>query len=83
MPLARYVSTRTGALEPPTYVTRSGKGPHPRQDGPHAHFVAFTDHGSVLHHIDLGTDSVWSYRLDQQTRISEETVLKIAPGSGR
>jgi 6-phosphogluconolactonase (cycloisomerase 2 family) len=55
----------SGALgERTALVTHSSPQPGPGQDGPHAHqFVTSPDGGHVLA-VDLGTDTVYSYRLD-------------------
>ena len=72
-----------GVLQPPVYLTRSGHGPNAaRQEGPHAHCVAFTDDGTVLHLVDLGTDSIVSHRLDAAGRAVETAALTLADGSG-
>ncbi|MEU6348524.1 lactonase family protein [Streptomyces sp. NPDC047072] len=48
-------------------VTHSTPAPGPGQEGPHAHqFVTSPDGGHVLA-VDLGTDTVYSYRLNQRT----------------
>jgi 6-phosphogluconolactonase (cycloisomerase 2 family) len=55
----------SGALgERTDVVTHTRPGPGPGQDGPHAHqFVTGPDPETVLA-VDLGTDTVYSYRLD-------------------
>ncbi len=76
-------SVRNGELRPPTYLTRSGCGPNPeRQEGPHAHYVAFTDSGTVLHHVDLGTDTILSYRLNAGNDVEKTMALSVTAGSG-
>ncbi|MCI4146247.1 MULTISPECIES: lactonase family protein [unclassified Streptomyces] len=58
----------SGALgERTALVTHSSPAPAPGQQGPHAHqFVTAPDGGHVLA-VDLGTDTVYTYRLDEQT----------------
>ncbi len=55
-----------GRLRPATDVVRhEGSGANPeRQDGPHAHMIAPTPEGRAILATDLGTDTVWVYRLD-------------------
>ncbi|MEV6538870.1 lactonase family protein [Streptomyces sp. NPDC051665] len=55
----------SGALgERTALVKHSSPQPGPGQDGPHAHqFVTAPDGGHVLA-VDLGTDTVYTYRLD-------------------
>ncbi|MFI6435797.1 lactonase family protein [Streptomyces sp. NPDC050759] len=48
-------------------VTHSSPAPGPGQEGPHAHqFLTSPDGGHVLA-VDLGTDTVYSYRLNERT----------------
>jgi 6-phosphogluconolactonase len=48
-------------------VRHEGSGPDPqRQDGPHAHQVVTDPSGRHVLAVDLGTDSVYTYRLDER-----------------
>lgn len=74
-----------GALGEATHVVRhEGGGADPqRQAGPHAHMIV-TDpvRGHVLA-ADLGTDTVYRYRLEEATgRLSLDDEIRLAPGSG-
>ena len=65
------------------YTKQEGTGPNlSRQEGPHAHDVAFTDKGAVLHIVDLGTDSVVTHRLGPDNAIEETTCLTLPAGCG-
>ncbi|MGW1002539.1 lactonase family protein [Streptomyces sp. NPDC002520] len=73
-----------GALgERTDLVTHTSPAPGPGQQGPHAHqFITSPDGGHVLA-VDLGTDTVYSYRLD----LSKGTLTEVAqahtrPGAG-
>lgn len=62
-----------------------GTGPHDRQDGPHAHCIVPSPHGSFLYATDLGTDQIVRYRFDpdastEPLRYIGQTEMK--PGSG-
>mgnify|MGYP001049553123 CR=1 FL=1 len=71
-----------GVVQPPTYHTRTGHGPNAgRQEGPHAHYVAFTDQGTVLHLVDLGSDSIVSHRLNGEGNATEIATLTVAAGA--
>ncbi|MFE3413908.1 lactonase family protein [Streptomyces mirabilis] len=74
----------SGALgERTDLVTHSSPAPGPGQDGPHAHqFVTSPDGGHVLA-VDLGTDTVYTYRLDQSKgTLTEVSQAHTRPGSG-
>jgi 6-phosphogluconolactonase len=74
----------SGALgERAGLVTHSTPAPGPGQEGPHAHqFVTSPDGGHVLA-VDLGTDTVYTYRLDEKTgRLTEAAQAHTRPGAG-
>ncbi|MGF0176477.1 lactonase family protein [Streptomyces sp. Marseille-Q5077] len=74
----------SGALgERTDLVTHSAPAPGPGQDGPHAHqFDTSPDGGHVLA-VDLGTDTVYSYRLDQKAgTLAEVARAQTEPGAG-
>ncbi|WP_189955678.1 lactonase family protein [Streptomyces alanosinicus] len=74
----------SGALgERTDLVTHSSPAPGPGQDGPHAHqFITAPDGGHVLA-VDLGTDTVYSYRLDQaKGTLTEVAQAHTRPGAG-
>ncbi|CAM5366828.1 Lactonase family protein OS=Streptomyces alboniger OX=132473 GN=CP975_32890 PE=3 SV=1 [Streptomyces alboniger] len=64
-------------------VTHSSPAPGPGQQGPHAHqFITSPDGGHVLA-VDLGTDTVYTYRLDERTgRLTEVAQAHTRPGAG-
>lgn len=61
-----------------------GRGLRPdRQEGPHAHAVVADPHRRWLLSADLGTDSVWIYRLDHAgAGLALHGQAALAPGSG-
>jgi 6-phosphogluconolactonase (cycloisomerase 2 family) len=74
----------SGALgERADLVTHSSPSPGPGQQGPHAHqFLTSPDGGHVLA-VDLGTDTVYSYRLNEKTgRLTEVAQAHTRPGAG-
>ncbi|WP_037804204.1 lactonase family protein, partial [Streptomyces resistomycificus] len=74
----------SGALgERTDLVTHSRPAPGPGQEGPHAHqFVTSPDGGHVLA-VDLGTDTVYTYRLDERTgRLTEVAQAHTRAGAG-
>ncbi|MFF7374758.1 lactonase family protein [Streptomyces massasporeus] len=64
-------------------VRHTSPPPGPGQDGPHAHqFVTSPDGGHVLA-VDLGTDTVYTYRLDEKTgTLTEVAQAHTRPGAG-
>ncbi|MFF7047449.1 lactonase family protein [Streptomyces griseorubiginosus] len=64
-------------------VTHSRPAPGPGQEGPHAHqFLTAPDGGHVLA-VDLGTDTVYSYRLNERTgALAEVAQAHTRPGAG-
>ncbi|POX41484.1 6-phosphogluconolactonase [Streptomyces sp. Ru73] len=78
------VDPATGALgERTALVTHSAPPPGPGQDGPHAHqFVTSPDGGHVLA-VDLGTDTVYTYRLDPLAgTLRQVSTAALRPGAG-
>ncbi|WP_406176497.1 lactonase family protein [Streptomyces sp. NBC_00996] len=74
----------SGALgERTDLVTHSSPPPGPGQDGPHAHqFITSPDGGHVLA-VDLGTDTVYTYRLDRSKgTLTEVSQAHTRPGAG-
>ncbi|MGW0331128.1 lactonase family protein [Streptomyces sp. NPDC003011] len=74
----------SGALGERTgLVTHSSPAPGPGQRGPHAHqFVTSPDGGHVLA-VDLGTDTVYTYRLDETSgELTEVAQAHTRPGAG-
>ncbi|MFI9758804.1 lactonase family protein [Streptomyces sp. NPDC051963] len=74
----------SGALgERTDLVTHTSPAPGPGQDGPHAHqFVTSPDGGHVLA-VDLGTDTVYTYRLDDSAgTLAEVSQAHTRPGAG-
>ncbi|MEU9479006.1 lactonase family protein [Streptomyces sp. NPDC048191] len=74
----------SGALgERTDLVTHRTPAPGPGQQGPHAHqFVTGPDGGHVLA-VDLGTDTVYSYRLDgAEGTLTEVAQAHTRPGAG-
>ncbi|WP_340374274.1 lactonase family protein [Streptomyces sp. SS7] len=74
----------SGALgERTARVTHTRPAPGPGQRGPHAHqFLTAPDGGHVLA-VDLGTDTVYSYRLDEREgTLTEVAQAHTRPGAG-
>jgi 6-phosphogluconolactonase len=83
--LAVHPIGRSGALGEATDLVRhTGSGPDPeRQQGPHAHMVITDPAGRYVLAVDLGTDSVHTYRLDERKgRLQECGRAATRPGAG-
>ncbi|GAA3130627.1 lactonase family protein [Streptomyces rectiviolaceus] len=75
---------RSGALgELSDLVTHSSPPPGPGQDGPHAHQIVTSPDGGHLLAVDLGNDTVYSYRLDaKRGKLTQVSYATLRPGSG-
>ncbi|MET7985733.1 lactonase family protein [Streptomyces sp. NPDC005281] len=74
----------SGALgERTDLVTHSTPAPGPGQQGPHAHQFVTTPDGGHLLAVDLGTDTVYTYRLDDtRGTLTEVSRARARPGAG-
>ncbi|WP_237502947.1 lactonase family protein [Streptomyces sp. SID8374] len=64
-------------------VTHSSPPPGPGQNGPHAHQITTSPDGGHVLAVDLGTDTVYTYRLDTSAgTLTEVSRAALAPGSG-
>lgn len=65
------------------FLQRSGTGPNAeRQEGPHAHQIAFDRAGAYVFDIDLGSDTVYTSTLTEDGQLEEVDRLHIHPGAG-
>jgi 6-phosphogluconolactonase len=76
-----------GGLDGPAYVDQhEGKSVHPsRQKGPYAHSITPSADGRFAFAADLGTDKIYTYRIDSTTRTlapAEPASVSLEPGSG-
>jgi 6-phosphogluconolactonase (cycloisomerase 2 family) len=74
----------SGALgERTDLVVHSSPAPGPGQQGPHAHQVVTSPDGGHVLAVDLGTDTVYTYRLDERRgTLSEVSRARTRPGAG-
>ncbi|QFR01848.1 lactonase family protein [Streptomyces phaeolivaceus] len=74
----------SGALgERTDLVVHDSPAPGPGQDGPHAHQVVTSPDGGHVLAVDLGTDTVYSYRLDESRgTLSEVSRARTRSGAG-
>ncbi|MEU2745076.1 lactonase family protein [Streptomyces collinus] len=74
----------SGALGERTDLVRhTGPPPGPGQEGPHAHQFVTSPDGSHVLAVDLGTDTVYTYRLDDKAgTLTEVAQAQTRPGAG-
>lgn len=78
------IDPATGALGARTdLVTHSSPPPGPGQDGPHAHQVLTSPDGRFVLAVDLGNDTVYTYRLNEPAgRLVPVSTAALRPGAG-
>ncbi|QIK05531.1 lactonase family protein [Streptomyces sp. ID38640] len=78
------VDRATGALgERTDLVTHSSPPPGPGQDGPHAHQIITAPDGRHVLAVDLGNDTVYTYRLDSSAgKLTQLSYAALRPGAG-
>ncbi|WP_174727253.1 lactonase family protein [Mesobacillus harenae] len=80
--IVSYLTNEDGSLGPATSIIKhEGSGPHDRQEKPHMHYAGFTPDEKYVIAIDLGSDSVITYTVDNGN-LNEAQVFKTKPGSG-
>ncbi|MCF0082407.1 lactonase family protein [Streptomyces lomondensis] len=74
----------SGALGERTDLVRhSSPPPGPGQEGPHAHQIITSPDGGHVLAVDLGTDTVYTYRLDEKAgTLTEAGRAQARPGAG-
>ncbi|MFD8567852.1 lactonase family protein [Streptomyces sp. NPDC059639] len=74
----------SGALgERTALVTHSTPAPGPGQDGPHAHQIVTSPDGGHVLAVDLGNDTVYTYRLDTGAgTLTQVSYAALRPGAG-
>lgn len=74
----------SGALgERTDLVTHTEPGPGPGQNGPHAHQIVTSPDGGHVLAVDLGTDSVYTYRLDESAgTLAQVSYATLPAGAG-
>jgi 6-phosphogluconolactonase len=64
-------------------VQHEGSGPNTeRQEAAHVHMVVVDETGTLVSAVDLGTDEIRSYRLDEEGELIPVSVSKFPPGTG-
>jgi 6-phosphogluconolactonase len=77
------LATETGSISPPVSIIRhEGSGPDPRQEKPHTHFAGITPDEKYLAVVELGTDCLITYRVNEDGKLAEVSRLPLKGGSG-
>ncbi|MFD2655955.1 lactonase family protein [Gracilibacillus thailandensis] len=76
-----FLTNEDGSLQPPKAIEHEGNGPHERQEKPHLHFAGYTPDEQYVVVVDLGSDTITTYRPDGDV-LQEVSVLTVKPGSG-
>jgi 6-phosphogluconolactonase len=80
--IASYLLNEDGSLNPAaSVIEHQGSGPHERQEKPHMHFAGFTPDEKYVIAIDLGSDRVISYSVNEG-KLEMVQVYTPRPGSG-
>ncbi|MHA7830263.1 MAG: lactonase family protein [Flagellimonas sp.] len=77
--------SESGELSEPLDISQhKGQGASPRQKGPHAHMTVFEPDGNTVVSVDLGTNELWFYTInEQQNKLVPSNPEKLElPGSG-
>lgn len=80
--VAVYQTDSAGTLELLDNASHSGQSVHENQDAPHAHYFDLTPDQRYLVACDLGTDKVYTYKLDEDKRLKETAVAEMPAGTG-
>lgn len=86
--LALHLDRRRGAAdgslgERTALVAHTTSSPGPGQDGPHAHQIVTAPDGGHVLAVDLGNDTVYTYRLDlRRGALHQVSYALLRPGAG-
>nr|WP_144032209.1 lactonase family protein [Amphibacillus jilinensis] len=80
--IVSYLTNADGSLkEVADIVEHDGNGPHERQEKPHMHYAGFSPDEKYVIAIDLGSDTITSYAIDQG-KLTKQHVFNAPAGSG-
>ena len=78
-----YLTNPDGSLkEVADIAIHEGSGPHERQEKPHMHYAGFSPDQKYVFAVDLGSDEITTYAIDQIGKLQKKHVLKTPAGSG-
>lgn len=77
------LDSNTGSIFPPvSIIQHEGSGPDPRQEKPHTHFAGVTPDQKYLVVVELGTDCLLTYQVNEDGKLAEVSRLPLKGGSG-
>lgn len=77
-----YLLNEDGSVLPPSSVIKHyGSGPDSRQEKPHTHFSGFTPDEKYVIAVELGSDQVYTYEINEG-HLKEKNRLPVKAGSG-
>lgn len=77
-----YKTDNEGNLELTDTVAHDGSSVHENQDAPHAHYSQLTPDGRYMVACDLGTDKVYSYKVNSEGKLNEVATFEAPLGTG-
>lgn len=79
--LYSYKISEDGSLTLADTIQDNGHGPHENQDGPHVHYADLTPDNRLVV-CDLGNDTVYTYDVDNEGKLTEVAKFIASPGTG-
>lgn len=79
--ITSYQINNNGSLSLSDTIQHKGNGPHENQNGPHAHYADLTPDNRLVA-CDLGNDTVYTYDVSQEGKLTEVAQFKAPPGTG-
>ncbi|WP_312469115.1 lactonase family protein [Neobacillus sp.] len=81
--VSHLINQENGALKSvASVINHEGRGPDPRQDKPHTHYVGLTPDEKYLAVVDLGIDALITYAINENGTLSKVKLLPLKAGSG-
>ncbi|MDQ0198759.1 lactonase family protein [Neobacillus ginsengisoli] len=80
---AHLINQADGSIQPAASIIKhEGSGPDSRQEKPHTHYAGVTPNEKYLAVVELGTDALITYEVNDQGKLTEVSRLATPPGSG-
>lgn len=78
-----YQTDQDGSLKKVADIQEhEGSGPHERQEKPHMHYAGFSPDEKFVIAVDLGSDEITSYAIDENGKMEKKSVFEVPAGSG-